>query len=211
MWNLNLDKISALVPGGLGSLAIESGTCRGNGARALRKRFDRVITVELSNELHELASKRLEAEGLKVETFLGNSSEVFAKILPDLPTQRIFFFLDAHWSGDESVDWASSSWKGYGLNTAHLGKGVPTPAEQCPLAEELRVIMERCAGPAVVLIDDMKNIPAEGEGLKNNGFAGEDWSHLSRSLLRNIVASRLEMIHELQFPDQWLLVLRPIV
>lgn len=211
MWSLNLERVLALVPGGLGSIAIESGTCRGNGTRALGKCFDRVISIELSAELHELARARLASDFPHVELLHGSSAQVLNSVLPSINAPRLFFFLDAHWSGDESVDWGQSTWKGYGLNTAHLGEGPPRAEDQSPLAEELRAIMKHCAGSAVVLIDDMKNLPAEGPGRKNSTFAGEDWSHLSRELLLKIVAPRLKVVHALENPEQWLLVLRPMV
>jgi hypothetical protein len=211
LWNLDLGRISALLPEGLGELAVESGTCRGNGARALAKRFERVITVELSAELHVLARQRFEREGLKqVEAVRGSSASVLEKMLPALASPKpIFFFLDAHWSGDHSVDWSTSSWKGYGLDTAHLGgEGrLPSSREQCPLEEELAVIMKHWAGAAHILIDDVGNIPREGM-LASPRFAGENWSHLSRERLLGLVGARLERIYELHDPEQWLLVLK---
>lgn len=212
MWSLNLERLRPLVSGGaLGSVAIESGTCRGNGTRVLAKEFSRVITIELSEKLFLSAKARFRGpEFSHVELLCGDSAETLANLLPQLPEkQTTFFFLDAHWSGDSSVDWEGSSWKGYGVDTAHRSRGalMPTGPEQCPLAAELREIAEKCRGPAILLIDDMKNIPETGLGLKNHGFPGEDWSHLSRSLLVKIVENRLASSYLLRDPEQWLLVL----
>lgn len=191
---------------------MESGTCRGNGARGLAKKFARVVTIELSEQLHREASLRLGEEGLRnIEFVLGSSPEALARILPGLPAgEAVFFFLDAHWSGDQSVDWSRAGWKGYGIDTAHLGAAgaLPSAYQQCPLAEELRAIMKHSTGPAYVLVDDMKNLPLAGQGLKDHTFAGEDWSHLNREMLLEIVRPRLEAMHALSNPEQWLLVLK---
>jgi hypothetical protein len=211
MWNLDFEKIESLFPKNtrFGSLAIETGTCRGNGARALSKKFKKVITIELSETLLKQAKEKLSLEGLTNIQFIhGNSSIELSKLLPlHLENDSIFFFLDAHWSGDSSVDWENSAWKGYGLNTAHLGKGGarPTPSEQCPLLEELRAIRKYCLGPAIILIDDMRNISKETKP----AFIGENWSHLSREALILELGDRLIGKIDLKSPEQWLLFLKP--
>jgi hypothetical protein len=203
MYQLNLAKLAPLAPLGLGAIAFETGTFLGRGARFLAGHFPKVVTIELSEELHREAAVNLAAFG-NVECLQGNSAEVLARILPSFPPdQTAFFFLDAHWSGDRSVDWERSGWKGYRRDTAHLGRGIsPSGPEQCPLLEELTAIRNLWAGPAHLLIDDMKNIPAEGPGKKSFAFAGEDWSHLSRSSLILAMGDRLQSAHTLQNPDQ---------
>jgi len=211
LWNLNLAKIATLFPSGLGSIAVESGTCRGNGARGLAKYFTRVITIELSEVLHGIARDRLLEDGYgNIDFVLGNSVTEFDRILPSLPaSETIFFFLDAHWSGDQRVDWSSSEWKGYGINTAHLGprEKIPAPEHQCPLAEELIAIVNDCRGRSIILIDVAQNISVRDRPSKAPRFSGEDWSHLSLDLLKSIVKSRLEEMYELENPEQLLFVL----
>lgn len=209
MWNLDFERIQRLVPLQPVKVAVETGTCRGNGTRALAKIFDRVITIELQAELLRLARAKL--AGFKnIEFREGNSAEVLKEILPGLESEAVFFFLDAHWSGDQSVNWEKSGWKGYGLDTAHLGRGsgLPSGPEQVPLLGEMSAIANFFHGPAILLIDDMKNIPPEGAGKINGTFAGEDWSHLTRDLLRETVRERLHAEFFLENPDQWLLVLK---
>lgn len=214
MWHLNLEKIAAAAGApSLGNIAIETGTCRGNGTRALARAFSRVITMELSESLHRESKARLEAEGLRNVSFLlGNSAELLPKVLDELPeSDAVFFFLDAHWSGDDSVPWQEARWKGYGFNTAHLGTAghAPSGPEQCPLAEEFSAIVRHCRGPTILLVDDAKNLPANGPGAKDLEFPGEDWSHLSRRALRNILGERLLREQDLRDPNQWLLQLHP--
>jgi hypothetical protein len=210
MWNLPLDKVAACLGGTLPPIAIETGTCRGHGTRALATRFARVITIELSEELHRLARERWAGPEMShVEFRHGNSARLLPSVLQDVDADTpVFIFLDAHWSGDRSVDWERSTWKGYGIDTAHLGTGaLPSGQEQCPLESELRAIMAHCQGPAILLIDDLKNLPPEGPGLRDHEFAGENWSHLSRGLLRSILEPRLLHFQELSDPDQWLVSL----
>jgi hypothetical protein len=76
--------------------AIETGTYRGRTARALASVFDSVITIELSQSLHERAASTL-GNSPQVEAMHGHSSEVLRKVVRgDIPT---LYFLDGHWSG----------------------------------------------------------------------------------------------------------------
>jgi hypothetical protein len=196
-----LDRLQSLLPGSLGKVAIETGTCKGYGAKALAESFPRVITIELSEALYREARERL-APFPQVVCLQGNSADLLPKILQGLGSEPAFFFLDAHWSGDRTVKWEESKWKGYGLDTAHLGKAgaAPTGPEQCPLLAELTAIVGHCRGPACVLIDDVKNV-----GQRNQGFPGEDWSHLSKESLLAVVGNRLGEFLELDKPAQWFL------
>lgn len=207
MWQLNLKRLGPLTSTGLGNIAIESGTCRGNGTRLLAKNFERVISIELSKSLHLAAKARLAGEGFQnVELLQGDSASLLPKILESLPSSaKVFFFLDAHWSGDSTVRWSESAWAGYGIDTAHLGVAgqTPTSQEQCPLDRELQAIVKYCRSPASLLIDDTKNLAPEGKGRMDVTFVGEDWSHLNRQSLRSILAQREAKIIELQDPEQW--------
>ena len=198
-----LERLTGLVPGGLGAVAIETGTCKGYGTQELAGFFERVYTIELSEQLFAVARDRLKTLG-NVQCLQGSSSARLAELLPSLDGP-IFFFLDAHWSGDKTVPWNTSKWKGYGHDTAHLGVqgSKPTGPEQCPLAEELAVIARLCRGPANVLIDDVKNI-----GRQDSGFPGEDWTHISRESLLAAVQPRLLEFRELEKPNQWFLRLK---
>ena len=206
MGSICLDRLEKIVPGSLGTVAIETGTCKGYGAKALAGTFPRVITIELSEALHREARERL-APFPQVTCLLGNSSDLLPGLLDGLGQEPAFFFLDAHWSGDRTVNWAESKWKGYGLDTAHLGPSgaIPSGPEQCPLAAELTAIVRHCRGHACVLIDDVKNV-----GQRNQGFPGEDWSHLSRESLLAIAGNRLAEFRELDKPAQWFLRLAEI-
>jgi hypothetical protein len=201
-----LDRLHKIVPDSLGAVAIETGTRQGHGAKALAGFFSRVITIELSEALHLESRGRL-ASFPQVECLLGNSAELLPQLLGSLGNTPVFFFLDAHWSGDAGVNWAESAWKGYGQDTAHLGAGgsPPTGPEQCPLALELAAIVRHCRGPASILIDDVDNI-----GQRNRGFPGEDWTHLSRQSLFALSGARTREFLEFEKPAQWFLRLGEI-
>jgi len=208
MQHIDLNKLKPLAPHGLGTIAFETGTFLGKGTRFLAENFPRVITIELSEELHREAKASF-AGFTNIECHQGNSAEVLARILPSHgPEQSAFFFLDAHWSGDQSVDWANSRWKGFRRDTAHLGASDrPTGPEQCPLLEELAVIAQAWPGEAYILIDDTRNIPTEGGGKKDFAFIGEDWSHISKQEVLDTAGSRLTEFHQLKSPEQYLLKL----
>ena len=149
MWNLNLEMIKSRIaaPTGLPDLAIETGTCRGNGTKGLARNFKRVITIELSEFLFSETRSRL--SGLDfghVDFVRGDSGSLLPDLLDSLPNRPIFFFLDAHWSGDRTVKWEFAEWKGYGIDTAHLAPmGChPSGPQQCPLQCELEAIVGHC-------------------------------------------------------------------
>ena len=214
MWQLNLKRLETFAPAGFGNIAIETGTCRGNGTKLLAKFFPRVISIELSEELFRTAKARFELEGLaNIELLQGDSVNLLPSILESLPPEaKLFFFLDAHWSGDSTVSWKESAWAGYGIDTAHLGKAgdLPSSEQQCPLDRELEAIVSLWRGSALLLIDDTKNLPPHGNGKQNVAFQGEDWSHLSRERLREILSKRDTRITELLEPDQWFVEMAPL-
>ncbi len=177
-------------------LAVETGTCMGKSTQKMARCFDQVITIELSDTLSQQSQQALTRKGYKNIRFMrGDSVACLKQVVPEISEDKpSFFFLDAHWSGDATVDWRQTNyWHGYGFDTAHLGaKGAtPTAEQQVPLLAELEVIMTQCKSEAVILIDDMKLLPTQGKGLRNAAFPGEDWSHISREDIFKVVRPRL--------------------
>ena len=201
--------------------AIETGTCFGGSTRVMARAFERVWTIELSPELSVRTSTKMRAQGFSnVEFVHGDSGRELASLLDRAPWgglsegEPLVFFLDAHWSGDRTVDWGARTpkgFRGYGADTAHRGRfaaprsAAPSSEEQNPLLEELHAILTRCKGPALIVIDDLDCLPEQGPGSKDVGFVGEDWSHLSREKVLRSVQSRL--VAHWQSRDQWLLLL----
>ena len=80
--------------------AVETGTYRGLTARVLAPLFERVITVELSRDLHARAAVAL-SEFPNVEAVQGHSPDVLSDIAAaHTPT---LYFLDGHWSAGNTV------------------------------------------------------------------------------------------------------------
>lgn len=78
---------------------IEIGSYKGVTARRLSYLFDRVITIEIDQKLHEAARKRC-AGRANVDLILGDG----AKILPEVASRvsGAVIFLDGHFSGGET-------------------------------------------------------------------------------------------------------------
>jgi len=75
---------------------VETGTYCGVTAAWLAEHFEHVKTVEISEQYHGIAIKRLEGMN-NVTCTLGNSKTFLEEILPDKQLQPFMFFLDAHW------------------------------------------------------------------------------------------------------------------
>lgn len=111
---------------------IETGTFRGDTVMALRRDFDRIVSVELSPELHAKAVRQTRHQH-NAELLLGDSGEVLPGVLATLH-QPALFWLDAHYSGGVTA----------------LGDRVS------PISSELDVILGHAVRGHVVLVDDAR-------------------------------------------------------
>ena len=111
---------------------IETGTFKGDTVMALRRDFDRIVSVELSPELHAKAVRQTRRQR-NAELLLGDSAKVLPGILATLD-QPALFWLDAHYSGGVTA----------------LGDTVS------PISPELDVILGHAVRGHVVLIDDAR-------------------------------------------------------
>lgn len=116
---------------------IETGTYMGETAWALRKRFERVDTIELEPTLAQLARIRF-ARTANVHVHEGDSAVVLATLLDSL-RERALFWLDAHPSTDR---------------TASGGL--------IPLRAELAAIAVHPVRGHVILIDDVRYLGTPG-------------------------------------------------
>ncbi|SEP00377.1 hypothetical protein SAMN04490248_11922 [Salinihabitans flavidus] len=175
-------RLSGFAPLGFANF-VETGTLFGHTTLHASYWFDHVTTIELSEVLHAQALKHL-AHRPNVTCLQGNSAERLPEVIAGLEGAS-FFFLDAHWSGDNSVDWGASNFKGYPAETARIeDPSLPEGERQVPLLSELRAIAEGHTGAALVLIDDWQT-----PGLKDANFAGEDWSHIDPARLIDWMAA----------------------
>ena len=173
-------------------ICVETGTNLGYSTDKLLGLFSHVYTVEIEPALYERAAHRY--AGQNVTCILGDSAEELPRLIPSLfgPT---FFFLDAHWSGDATVEWSTARWGGYGVDTGHRGEPgtLPNSADQVPLLLELAEIM-KFPGPCAVYIDDMDKFDAAGMGTRDLAFKGEDWSAVSLPEILGVLRGRSESI-----------------
>lgn len=110
---------------------IEGGTYKGDTALRMSRSFDKVITMERSPIMFEVANKRLAGAG-NVEQLQGDTRNLLPELLS--VNDNILFWLDAHWSGGETY-----------------GRG-----DECPLIEELRIIFNSPLQNFAILIDDAR-------------------------------------------------------
>src|SRR5213594_1151332 len=80
--------------------AVETGTYRGGSARLLAEIFDDVVTIELSEDLHDAAARELAGLG-NVRALQGDSRlELGPLAVESVPT---LYWLDGHWSGGNTA------------------------------------------------------------------------------------------------------------
>lgn len=112
---------------------IESGTFRGDTVAAMRPYFDRLISIELFDDLHKAAAVRF-ADDAAVTIIKGDSGKVMPEILRELDSPAVFW-LDGHFSGDGTA----------------LAEDT-----QCPIIAELAAIAARNHKSDIILIDDAR-------------------------------------------------------
>ncbi len=82
-------------------ILIETGTFRGEMVYAQRKNFEKIISIELSPELFQIAKKRFK-NYKHIEIICGDSGILLEGIISNLNTPAIFW-LDGHYSGFETA------------------------------------------------------------------------------------------------------------
>lgn len=177
-------------------IAIESGTFLGQGTTTLIKYFNKVYTIEIEDTLFNNAKESFKYNK-NIICLHGDSKKVISELSldTDIKNEKILFWLDAHWSGDNSVDWNNSKWGGYNINTGYIGEkinGLIPGINQVPLEEEIYQIYNNFRNECVIYIDDFDKIdPKTLKGLKNKCFKGEDYSHLDFNKIFNYIDDRI--------------------
>ena len=173
-------------------ICVETGTCQGYSTEIIAGLFPRVYTIEVKQDLYERALDSFP----NATCIWGDSAPELPRLIPQLDEPTVFF-LDAHWSGDQTTDWANSHFSGHGVDTG-MGEG------QVPLLEEISAIVDLFPHRCAVYIDDMDKFDETGQGLKDKGFNGEDWSRLH---LRDILSKLEPRMERLETEDHQMLVL----
>ena len=110
---------------------VETGTFQGATTRWAAEVFPTVHTIELSPQLYN--QYHYELEKLPgVHTYLGDSAEVLPEIVAQLSAAPALFWLDGHWSGNETAG----------------------QEQECPLLKELQCLRDRAQD--LILIDDAR-------------------------------------------------------
>jgi hypothetical protein len=110
---------------------IETGTYTGDSIFNMERLFDRLYTIEISENLYKSTSSLY--KGNKINFILGDSTKVFNYLLP-LLNEKCIIFLDGHYS------------------SGITGKG----DKDCPLNEEIKLINEHFKHDAIIIIDDYR-------------------------------------------------------
>jgi len=77
---------------------VETGTCLGDMVEAMKHDFEKIYTIELSQELHALATRRFKRDK-NIELIRGDSGVELKNIMARLQ-QPALFWLDGHYSGE---------------------------------------------------------------------------------------------------------------
>lgn len=137
------------------STFVETGTAEGNSVRSVSRYFDKVFTVEISEVLFNQVNPYLQ-QYENVEHVFGDSLIEVPKFLESLgEDEKVFFWLDAHWS--------------QGLSSKnHL---------DCPLIEECKMIDQTYKSDiGLVVIDDLRLFETN---------ENEDWSQITKDAVKN--------------------------
>jgi hypothetical protein len=111
---------------------VETGTYLGDMVQAMKRRFDKVFTIELSPDYAARARRRF-ASSPNVTVLEGSSDSVLESLVTKLH-QPVLFWLDAHYSGGATA------------------RGI----QDTPIVQELELIFKPGSPKHVILIDDAR-------------------------------------------------------
>lgn len=114
------------------SVLIETGTFMGDMVEAQKKRFEKIISIELDKVLFENATERFKNDK-NITIVQGDSGKVLSELLNRINEPAIFW-LDGHYSSGITA------------------KG----DKECPIIEELNAIFDSKISNHVILIDDAR-------------------------------------------------------
>ena len=120
-------------------IMVETGTFFGDTVEEFKNKFEKVISIELSKELAQKASKRF-AGDQNVTILQGDSSKVLPSLLAQIKSP-VLFWLDGHYSSEFFINEAF-------IQTA---KG----ERNTPIEKELDIIFQSSV-ESVILIDDAR-------------------------------------------------------
>jgi hypothetical protein len=133
---------------------VETGTCIGGLCREIHRHFDKIYTVELSPEFYNKAKENFKENNItNVRQYFGSSRVMLRAMLDDVPPGPVLIYLDAHGSGNGTVD------EGHPLYDGD------------PLIDELKIVM-KFRPEALIVIDDCADCELEPAVNKGVDFTG---------------------------------------
>lgn len=136
------------------TIFVETGTYYAHTTQEAASIFSSIHTIELHPVLAQRA-KNMFANQHHITVHWGSSPEIFTQLLPSLKNQgRILFFLDAHYSGDDTVA---------GPEGTSAADGITA------IRKEITAIKESGIQDCVILIDDIRGFGTRTEGLEFTG------------------------------------------
>ncbi|MDD4969934.1 MAG: hypothetical protein PHT07_10950 [Paludibacter sp.] len=121
------------------SIFIETGTYKGDMVQAQKRRFKKIISIELGVDLFEKAQKRFDSDE-NITIIQGDSGNILPEILIYID-KPVIFWLDGHYSGGITAQ----------------GKKV------CPIFEEIDAIFQGMKFDHILLIDDARDFNGFGD------------------------------------------------
>jgi hypothetical protein len=120
------------------SVLVETGTFTGEMVAAMRPHFRRIVSIEMSPDIHRRALSRFAGDP-RIELVLGDSAVVLPRVLATLQEPALFW-LDGHFMGGDTA------------------RG----QEDSPVRAELRALLSHPVRGHVVLIDDARLFSGRG-------------------------------------------------
>lgn len=120
------------------STFVETGSCHGDTIANIQHLFNKVYSIELSENLHTHCVNRF-SEKSHIHLIQGPSEEKLKEVCTMLD-QSTFFWLDAHWSG------------------GFTARG----SVDVPLLQELECIMKYCKHECIIAVDDVRLFGSKG-------------------------------------------------
>lgn len=154
-------------------ILIETGTFRGDMIAAMRRKFEKIVSIELSPELHAEAVGRF-ARFPRITILPGDSAKVLPHVLASLKRPAIFW-LDGHYT-----------------------RGAVRGDVTTPISEEIAVVLKHPTRGHVILIDDARlfngsdDYPSLPEFLSEIKKAAP---HLHVRVLNDVIRISSESLH----------------
>ena len=152
---------------------IETGTHKGDTCFEMACMFEQIHTIEIVPDLYR---KFLQIKPVNVHAHLGDSSKVLKEVYGG--NNRIIFWLDGHYV------YSFERWSDL----------------DCPLLEELKVIISKYSQECLILIDDVRLFDTN---------INEDWSGVNTASILGVLGDRV-VYHKI-FGDVMAIIIRAVI